>query len=229
MPGRLVYDQVMAPRRALHLGCSVVLVAVGFLALKMFLGQAAGELWNVFDFGAWGLAGVPFYTLWAIALVMYRYVHPELAISFLPVRSSWTRTNVAVGAAICALASIEVVQRLRTGIYYQSPSSVGYLVAAVVLAPIVEESLFRGVLWARIHDLMPGRATAVVAATVVTSILFAWWHVENVFHPLDTQRPLLGHFEFGVALAILRWRFNAIGVGIVLHAIYNAGGVFTTT
>ena len=85
--------------------------------------------------------------------------------------------------------------------------SVLEVVTAVMLAPVVEELAFRGVLlrdWSRRW----GRTAAVIA----TSALFA------VLHPAD----LLGSFAFGVVLATIRFRTGSLLVPIACHALYNA-------
>ncbi|HEX3868093.1 MAG TPA: GNAT family N-acetyltransferase [Gemmatimonadaceae bacterium] len=89
------------------------------------------------------------------------------------------------------------------------PSSVGawsgQLIVAAVIAPVIEEILFRGFLmqrWARRW----GTATGVVAS----SALFAVCHVE-----------LMGHFLFGVAMCALYLRTKSLWVPIVAHALNN--------
>jgi membrane protease YdiL (CAAX protease family)/GNAT superfamily N-acetyltransferase len=76
---------------------------------------------------------------------------------------------------------------------------------AVLIAPPVEELLFRGILmhrWARKW----GTTTGVIAS----SALFALGHVE-----------LLGHFVFGVAMCALYLRTKSLWVPIATHALNN--------
>ena len=72
--------------------------------------------------------------------------------------------------------------------------------------------------------LLPGRRASSLATALLTSGLFAWWHAADILHPIATTPFLFGHFAFGLALALLRWRFASIGIGIVAHAAYNSGG-----
>ncbi|MDB4900613.1 MAG: ydiL, partial [Gemmatimonadetes bacterium] len=79
------------------------------------------------------------------------------------------------------------------------------LVGAVV-APIVEETLFRGILmqrWARRSDTFTGE--------VASSALFALAHQE-----------ILGHFVFAVAMCALYLRTRRLWVPIAAHALSNA-------
>ena len=83
------------------------------------------------------------------------------------------------------------------------------VLTAVVLAPVVEELAFRGVLlreWSRRW----GRTTA----AITTAALFA------VLHPGD----LLGSFAFGVVLAAIRFRTGTLIVPVACHALYNVLG-----
>ena len=75
----------------------------------------------------------------------------------------------------------------------------------VVLAPIVEELLFRGLL----YRYLRGRV-GVVAAVVISALVFAVLHV--VIPPL---------FVMGIVLAVLAERTGSLWPGIVLHATNN--------
>ncbi len=80
------------------------------------------------------------------------------------------------------------------------------LIPLAILAPIVEELGFRGLL----YGYMRGR-TGVVLSIVVSALVFAVLHV--VIPPL---------FVMGAILAFLAERYRSIVPGIVLHATNNA-------
>jgi hypothetical protein len=80
------------------------------------------------------------------------------------------------------------------------------IVAMVVVAPVVEEILFRGILLHR-WAARWGTTTGVVLSSAVFAIL----HVE-----------LVGHFVFGVAMAALYVRTRSLWVPIAAHAVNNA-------
>jgi membrane protease YdiL (CAAX protease family) len=86
------------------------------------------------------------------------------------------------------------------------PQWLALFIAACVFAPIVEETIFRGILmqrWARRW----GTPTGVIAS----SLLFAMLHQE-----------WLGKFVFGVAMCALYLRTRRLWVPIAAHALNNA-------
>ncbi|MBC7895124.1 MAG: CPBP family intramembrane metalloprotease [Cytophagaceae bacterium] len=80
------------------------------------------------------------------------------------------------------------------------------VVVIVIVAPVVEEILFRGIL---LHRWAARWGTT--AGVIVSSALFAIGHVE-----------LIGHFVFGVALAALYVRTRSLWVPIAAHVVNNA-------
>lgn len=80
-------------------------------------------------------------------------------------------------------------------------------VAVVLLGPLVEELLFRGLGFGLL------RRYGVVSAVLGTAIAFAFWH------GLVEAWPAL--FIFGVGIAILRLRTESILPGFVFHACFN--------
>ena len=82
------------------------------------------------------------------------------------------------------------------------------LVLMAVAAPVVEEILFRGLLYQHLR-----RHRSVAAAVVVSAALFAAAHVIPVLLP--------SLFGLGVVLALLVERYASIYPAIVLHALNN--------
>jgi uncharacterized protein len=87
-------------------------------------------------------------------------------------------------------------------------------VLAVVVAPVTEEVLFRGLLFQSLR-----RRTGLWPAAVVSSALFVAIHVEIV---LSQPFALAGLFAFAVAMAWSFHRFGSLVVPIVAHAVFNA-------
>jgi membrane protease YdiL (CAAX protease family) len=85
-------------------------------------------------------------------------------------------------------------------------------VLAAVAAPIVEEFLFRGLL----YPLLRGRLK-VVAAVASSALLFAFLH----FYP--TLVPAL--LTMGIVLAVLTERYDSILPAIVVHALNNGAAL----
>ena len=91
-----------------------------------------------------------------------------------------------------------------------SPERLAWLMfAAVLVAPIVEEVVFRGLVYRYLRQ-----RTNVAAAAIVSGALFAAVHVYLVVLP--------ALFVFGVALALVTERFGSIVPAIALHATKNA-------
>jgi hypothetical protein len=82
------------------------------------------------------------------------------------------------------------------------------LLAAVVVAPVVEELLMRGLLFGRLKDLMPAKA-----AIVCSAILF------GIFHGNLVQG--IHGFLVGLFLALLMERFDDLRVPILAHMAAN--------
>jgi len=105
-----------------------------------------------------------------------------------------------------------------------TPASWIAFAAIAVGGPLVEEWLFRGVLWDVIASRTTGRG-AILAPLLITSLLFGashcrWMLCPTWFSPSGT--PIALHVAFGACMAILRWRFRSIGPGVVVHGIWNA-------
>lgn len=86
----------------------------------------------------------------------------------------------------------------------------------VVGAPIVEEWLFRGVVFRTLVDALSTRRTrgGVVAAIVISALLFALAHGEWLQFP--------GLFFLGVVLAIVAWRTQRLATSALTHIGFNA-------
>ena len=81
------------------------------------------------------------------------------------------------------------------------------ILSAMVLAPIVEELLFRGFLY---HGIR--RKAGVKAALIVTSAVFA------LIHPPQVMAPI---FVVGLSLGYLYERTGTLIAPIAFHAVFN--------
>ncbi len=79
---------------------------------------------------------------------------------------------------------------------------------AVVLAPLFEETLFRGVLLPVV-----GRQLGAPAAVLISALIFAIAHLS-----LAELVPLA---VLGVGLGLLRWQTGRLGACVCLHALWN--------
>ncbi len=88
------------------------------------------------------------------------------------------------------------------------------VLVAVVIAPVAEELLFRGLLFPALR-----RWVGLWPAAVVSSLAFTIVHVEIV---LSQPLALVGLFTFGVLLAWTHHRFGNLLVPIVAHSLFNS-------
>jgi len=125
---------------------------------------------------------------------------------------------VAVGALVVSVAALTLVKGpiethplLETVAQTRDPWVLAMVgVEAVLLAPVVEEFLYRGVLLTALV-----RAVGPIAALVVSSALFAVVHV-----PAEPQAvpPL---FFLGMALAYTAYRTRSLVAPVITHALFN--------
>lgn len=94
---------------------------------------------------------------------------------------------------------------LRTA---DGPFLLSFLFMVCVFAPILEEVIFRGILWWPIEKLLSSNV-----ALVVTSVLFSLAHVDLIH--------VLAVFPLGVLFGILRKRTKSIWPAIIAHAANN--------
>jgi membrane protease YdiL (CAAX protease family) len=107
-----------------------------------------------------------------------------------------------------------ITQRLVTG---STVDLVLVAFAAVVVAPIAEELLFRGLLHRSLRTRM-----RIVPATVLSSVLFAVVHVDIA---LSQPLGLVGLALVGAVHAVAYERTGGLVVPILIHAVHNAVGI----
>ncbi|WP_352338642.1 type II CAAX endopeptidase family protein [Psychrobacter sp. 16-MNA-CIBAN-0192] len=98
---------------------------------------------------------------------------------------------------------------------YQSVSSVWLLVVAmVIVAPIYEELVFRGLLWSAISEQFSMQRGTIIASTV-TSIIFAVIHLQYGLYEITTIMLLALIFCYA------RIKSGSVLLPILLHMINN--------
>lgn len=127
---------------------------------------------------------------------------------------------VALQAAIPALRGVAVE---NTGFLADLPpvALVALVVAAVLVAPVVEELLFRGVV---LQGLM--LRTGFWPAALVSSTCFGAFHATST--GLDAVPIVVATAVFGLGLCVLTRRTGRLGPGIGVHALRNAVAVAAT-
>jgi tetratricopeptide (TPR) repeat protein len=92
--------------------------------------------------------------------------------------------------------------------YAVSASPVAAILAIVIVGPIAEEIIFRGLIYGALE-----RRVHVLGAMLISSFLFALAHLQVThFIPI---------FCLGIALNWARWKSGSLGLPIVLHVLNN--------
>jgi uncharacterized protein len=206
--------------------CIVVLFGVQLVAAIIFMlatAAASGNLkvddlatnGNLLSFAT--LLSTPA-TLGLIALLVWVRHYPFR--DYLALR--WPSTR-AVAVAFLGLAVVLVVTDLTSYLtgrpivptvmvdMYHSSWVPGLVFAMVVLAPLGEETLFRGFLYAGIAASRAGPVVAILVSTVV----FASLHLQYDWY------GIAGVAAIGLYLGVVRYRARSLFLTMVLHAVGN--------
>jgi membrane protease YdiL (CAAX protease family) len=97
---------------------------------------------------------------------------------------------------------------VTTALQGPAATKVAITLAVAVAAPVCEELVFRGYLWAALE-----RYLSAGWAFVVTSLVFAFYHLDPA--------QVVGVLPIGFALGWARWRTGSVWPSMVLHATNN--------
>ncbi len=194
-------------RAAKALGLVVLITLVGLMLGPRLLGERAHDGWPAVLVGAAAVFGA--------ALVAGLVDGPLRASLPLATRPIWLL--VALPAALVTLGAAHVYLGILTqGATDPSgePSDVttATWVAVVVLAPLGEEWLCRGVAWRSAVTLSSPRT-----ALLLTAILFAFLHGLGGGYLLELPH----RFAMGLVAGWLRWQSGSLLPGVVVHAAHN--------
>jgi membrane protease YdiL (CAAX protease family) len=107
----------------------------------------------------------------------------------------------------------------------------------VVIVPIVEEALFRGLGWSKLSKALPKKWNGLLT-WILISILFGLWHlgytdVVALYADQPVSLPalpavmvwkvLVGGFIGGMA-GLARWKFDKLPGAVFIHALFNIFG-----
>ena len=98
-------------------------------------------------------------------------------------------------------------------------------ICSIILVPVAEDVLFRGLLFGTIH------AKNYIAAYVVTTIFFAGIHIIGYVGEYSLRDLILAFVQYLPAGIVLGWAYRKSGciyVPILIHAVINAIGIFAT-
>ena len=90
------------------------------------------------------------------------------------------------------------------------------LMTAIIIAPILEEFIFRGFLLSQLKNTL-GNWGAISLSSLAWTLLHFQYEVKILF--------IL--FVLGLVLGFLRWKYNSLFLVMVLHAVNNLIGFIT--
>lgn len=108
---------------------------------------------------------------------------------------------------------------------------------SVILVPIVEEALFRGLGWGRLQKALPQKWNGLFT-WVLSSVLFGLWHLGyadvilwytdqpvtlSLLPNVMIWKVLVGGF-IGGATGLARWKFGKLPGAVFVHALFNIFG-----
>lgn len=202
-----------------------VLALIGSVIVMLIVGSPSRPVIEAVTFSL-------IYIFFGVAMVFFSLkLIPEQLKDTSPTGAAWGRGSweaVFKGAVIGLIIGMSVacfnlmarqfvthrrMNPLEQGLFTRGPLQIIWIVTVVVLAPPVEEMLFRGILYGGFR-----KSFGASWAAIITTLLFALGHVSNDNNFL----PEIMYFAAG-ALAMLwcRLRWSAIGPAIALHGSYN--------
>ena len=96
----------------------------------------------------------------------------------------------------------------------------------------MEEIVFRGVLLFLLLDIFKGHKLKYFLSALISSGIFALFHLLNIFANMDIGSVLLQSiytFLIGGMLAVVALKAKNIWMGVFIHMAFNIGGLMSTT
>ncbi len=153
---------------------------------------------------------------------------PVIGLAFRPIDLLW---GLAVGLLLRIVVSV-----LEVVVYGSLPATasggaptgsalivISFIVAvlaATVIAPVVEELFFRGLLLRSVRGSTPGRAAWI--AVVISAALFASLHLVVASGPSEALVTGVGTFLVGLGTGTAAVLTGRLGPAIVTHIVFNA-------
>ena len=217
-----------------------ILLALAWTCASVFLSQYI--FYHLFAFFDRDFVASPFLTLlyaifqYALTLALAILLPYKLLKQSRPARDffglSGLPTFIDIGLSLVGFCVFYVLAAVLISIFTQFPwfdptetQEVGFdpylfgldrlfaLVSLVLVAPIAEELLFRGYLYAKLRSIIKNPVVSVVLSTLLVSALFAFLHGQwNVAVTV---------FCLSVVLCLLREVTGTIYAGIILHILKN--------
>lgn len=178
-----------------------------------------------------------FLLLGIFALVMVRVVSRRWpTVQDLGLRRGWSRRDVVVVLAVFLIShalfwvlgriggSSELTNAEKlfadSGFTGPLPTVIAAMLASVILAPVVEELVHRGIIVRTLHDSLRGRVSSAVAATVavtVSAVAFAFPHLGGSLTGIYALAYILTGAFFGVVYVLT----GSLTATMVAHSLQS--------
>ncbi len=176
-----------------------MLLGAGFIVFAV-LAWVVGN-WKL-PLSSFGLRWAPFANLLPVVLIYVLFIIPLALLGWF-----WTQLLKGLGQPVDIQ---DPVKMFMDAIERGNPLEISLLVfSAVILAPLWEELIFRGLLYGYLKSRM-----SVFAALLVSSLIFSAYHFN-----LDALMPLL---IVGIATGYIYERTRSLYFAIFFHALFNA-------
>lgn len=195
----------------------ILLTVVFFISHSIATGTPRGAYRGPMAYLVYGLANV------VTVGGLYLLLSPdERAAVFRLSRPSGTELGWALVGFVVGLGVYQVTSRVSAALGYElqglsyslsDPTTLVIMIlGAVIIAPITEEILYRGL----VLGILLSRGLSIVSAVVIMTVLFALIHLRN----FGVAGTLLISV-WGVLPAILRLRFDNLSGAITMHGLNN--------
>ena len=176
-----------------------MLLGAGFIVFAV-LAWVVGN-WKL-PLSSFGLRWAPFANLLPVVLIYVLFIIPLALLGWF-----WTQLLKGLGQLVDIQ---DPVKMFMDAIERGNPLEISLLVfSAVILAPLWEELIFRGLLYGYLKSRM-----SVFAALLVSSLIFSAYHFN-----LNALMPLL---IVGIATGYIYERTRSLYFAIFFHALFNA-------
>jgi membrane protease YdiL (CAAX protease family) len=198
----------------------ITAIAAVVLALSFAVAAASNALDPLLPLAVQRLGSTAYYGLWVGVALLHRALWPARSVVPWRVQLSSPRDRMIAGiAAALALAMYAplFVAILRDG---YTPPRLDFA-GGVVAAPIVEESLFRGLVWNHIARAAPTERAGVILNLVAGSLIFGLFHLSFEGLSWLALANVVPHALFGALIGVLRWRTRSLLPGTIVHLVGN--------
>lgn len=154
--------------------------------------------------------------LWFFYRTRGKKLTQEIELAPLPTRAILPTIFLAFGLSLFIGAVLNMLPEDIINAYVEASDSIGdvtaaNIIASVIVAPIAEEVVFRGLVYTRLRRAMP-----VWVAVLISSLIFGMLHGQIVWIVYATV--------LGIIMALVFERTGSLHANILLHMVFNIIG-----